>query len=103
MSNKTQKLLSNGVRYEALNSAGLPYWREARLIGELPLECIQTALQEIRPSLKRLIGLELIAKINFGRPLYFAFCLRLADAKKHPLAKLLLTKGESLPLSLFQP
>lgn len=86
--------------YEALNRHGSPYVRPAALIGELPLSARLPALQSATASLAKLVERPQLRTIAFGTPAYEAFALTRAQAKAHPQAALLLTKGDSLPLRL---
>lgn len=84
--------------YEALNSHGSPYVRPATLIGELPISDIPPALQSATACLAMLVERPQLRTIAFGTPAYEAFGLTRAQARAHPQAALLLTKGDSLPL-----
>ncbi|MCG9890939.1 MAG: hypothetical protein MH252_07675 [Thermosynechococcaceae cyanobacterium MS004] len=93
--------LNEGVDYEALDAEGHPYWRKALSVGELPVTLRSEALKAMCPIVEKIIGQSLVFKICFGTPVYQTFGLRLADAKRHAQAKLLLSKGTDLPLSLL--
>jgi hypothetical protein len=94
-------LLKEGVDCEALDAEGYPYWRKALWVGELPHELRGKAMEAMHPAIEKMIGQPLISKICFGTPLYNAFGIRPADARKHEQANLLLKKGDDLPLTLL--
>lgn len=94
-------LLKEGLDYEALDKDGYPYWRKALWVGELPLELRQKTMEAMRPVLEKIIGAVLVSKICVGIPLFNAFGMRPADAKRHDQANLLLRKGDDLPLTLI--
>ena len=86
--------------YEALDSSGRPYWRPARTIGELPtckerLKSCMTATLNI----EQLTGLRATHHIKFGPAVYTSFGLTLGEAKRHPYAAILLTRGDCLSLA----
>jgi hypothetical protein len=97
---KCHEMLTN-IDYEALDKLGYPYWRKALRVGELPLEIIDEAISELTPRIAKIIGREATSKINFGRPIFYAFGMQRAEAKKHKESDLLLTMGGDLPLSLL--
>jgi len=85
--------------YEALGGQGLPYVRAAQSIGELPTpDARSSALESATLEIARSLGTSAQRRIGFGTPVHVAFGLTRQQAKNHDDAKLLLLKGEALPL-----
>ncbi|MFP3637637.1 hypothetical protein [Paraburkholderia sp. SIMBA_054] len=88
-----------GIEYEAFGPNG-PVMREARTIHELPSPPMRLqALGGATEGIAAAIGLAAQRIIPFGTPVYVAFGLRPADAKRHIHAKLLLTLGCDVSLA----
>lgn len=88
-----------GILYEALDSTGKPMVREAKVIGELPLEDRQGACVDAAKGIGESIGLTPVRTVPFGAPVYEAFGLTRPQAKAHSQAELLLKLGHQVPLS----
>lgn len=87
--------------YEALDAAGLPFVRPAKIIAELPTpEVRAAALDSATQSVAKQLNSVAQRRIGFGTPVHVAFGMTRQQAKNHPQAKLLLTLGESLSLDL---
>lgn len=85
--------------YEALDGNGLSYTRPAQTVGELPTpEERGRALEDATMQVAKALGTAAQRRIGFGTPVHVAFGLSRQQAKNHPQAKLLLTKGDDLPL-----
>lgn len=85
---------------EALDGSGLPYVRPARCVGELPaVEDRGLALESATMEVARLLNAAAQRRIGFGTPVHVAFGMTRQAAKNHAQAKLLLMKGEDVPLS----
>ncbi len=87
--------------YEALDGRGLPYVRPAQCIGELPTpdergRALEAATYEIARTLNTVAQ----RRVGFGTPVHVAFGMTRQAAKNHPQAKLLLLKGDAVPLSV---
>lgn len=90
----------SGISYEALDSRGSGYERDAAVIGELPTpEMRGEALVHATDEIARLTGLSALRRVPFGTPVYVAFGLRPVAAKAHAYASLLMTMGYSLSLT----
>lgn len=88
-----------GVPYEAFGEHG-PYIREARVIHELPTPGLRfKAVADATVKIGNLIKLPPKRIIPFGEPVYVAYGMTQPEAKKHPLAALLLTQGCDVPLA----
>ena len=86
--------------YEALDARGLPYVRPAQCIGELARpEDRGQALESATMEIARLLSITAQRRIGFGTPVHVAFSLTRQQAKNHTQAKLLLLKGDAVPLS----
>ncbi len=86
--------------YEALDGRGLPFVRLAQCIGELPTpeercHALEAATMEIAKVLNSVAQ----RRIGFGTPVHVAFGMTRQAAKNHAQAKLLLMKGDAVPLS----
>lgn len=77
--------------YEALDTNGDPYWREARVVGELPH-------LQIKCALKKLAALLNVKSIPFGIPLYQYLGMTKKEASNHKMAYFLLKNGDQMPL-----
>ncbi|UUZ66353.1 hypothetical protein LP417_35675 (plasmid) [Polaromonas sp. P1-6] len=88
--------------YEALDDAGFPYLRPARLIDELPISQRAAALELATEKMSQLLGIPANRTIPFGAPVYVAFMSR-PEAKKHSQSVHLLRLGESIPLTFCVP
>ena len=89
----------NRPEYEALDAQGLPYVRLARVVGELSTPDFRTAaLEEATQALGARLGKQAYKPISFGSPVHLAFNFTRAQAKNHPDARLLLSKGDDLSL-----
>lgn len=88
-----------GIPYEALDSAGRPVMRDARVIGELPYEARRSACVDAAEGIGQLLNLAPTRAIPFGAPVYCAFGLTRPVAKAHPHADLLLKLGHTVALS----
>lgn len=87
--------------FEGLDGTGLPYTRQARSIGELPLPDRTAALESATAAIAATTGLEATKSIAFGAPVFTAFKdMHRAWAKNHPHAKILLATGDALGLEL---
>lgn len=86
--------------YEALDGQGLPYFRPAQVVGELPTpEERRSALFEATLAIASKIGIKQIDNVKFGTPVFCAFDgMTRPKAKHHPDSKLLLIKGCDIPL-----
>jgi hypothetical protein len=84
--------------YEALDGQGLPYLRPARIIDELPHGQRLFNMHKASQALAAKIELKLVQPAHYGRPVYHAFGLNLAAAKKHKHSALLLLLGSDLPI-----
>lgn len=85
--------------YQALNTKGLEFTRQALVVGELPSEQRMAALEEAGPVIAKRTGLKLSKRLPFGSPIFTAFeGMNRPRAKNHQYAKLLLTYGEDLSL-----
>jgi len=91
-------MIDTNVLYKAFGEQG-EYVRNARVIAELPIEMRKPALQEASQGIGKLLGLSPIHSIYYGEPVYEAFGIRRADAKKHEQADLLLSLGERVSLA----
>lgn len=84
--------------YEALDDRGYPYIRQAQVIAELPTPNERhEALVEATAKIAVEVALPPVRRIPFGGLVADAFMTR-TEAKKHPSAALLLTKGDSVSL-----
>jgi len=88
----------NGIPYEAFGPQG-EHIRDAREIGELPNEMRAQASEAAAQGIARLLSVEPPARILAGVPVYVAFGMRPADAKRHAHAALLLTLGTHVSLT----
>ena len=86
--------------YEALDRQGLAYDRPARVVGELPHADVDAALASATQEVSKLLNIAAQRRIPFGSPVFVAFGLNRPQAKNHPEAALLLTKGDCLSLYL---
>jgi hypothetical protein len=86
--------------YEALDSAGKPYTRQAQNIDELPWDHREAALAEATAAIAQALGILPKRPITFGHPVHTSFGMMRPAAKKHPQRKLLLTRGHELSLDL---
>lgn len=84
--------------YEALDGQGLPYDRPARVVGELPHGDVDAALSSATQEVSKRLNIAAKRRIPYGAPVFVAFGLNRPQAKNHPEAELLLTKGDSLSL-----
>lgn len=84
--------------YEALNSEGYPYWREAQRIHELPMPLRGAAMEEALPEVSKALGMAALEPLRFGLPVYAAFGIKHRLAARHENAKLLMTKVCDLSL-----
>lgn len=87
--------------YEALDASGLPYEREAVVVGELPtprdrLKALETATGRLATAL----GMKARRTISLAVPVHVAFGMTRAQAKHHSESDLLLKTGEDLTLDL---
>jgi len=80
--------------YEALNRDGFPYWRKARVVGELPHGKRADALKSLVEGLG-------VGRIYFGVPLFATLGLTKNEAKKDSRGYLLFS-GDDMPLSLLK-
>ena len=90
--------------YEALDTQGIPYLRQAEFVHELPTaEDRLSALAEATPVIAERLKIKQIDRVKVGTPVFCAFeGMTRASAKNHREAKLLLTHGGDVPL-LFCP
>jgi hypothetical protein len=88
------------VPYEALNNAGKPFIRPARIISELPWRMRKAALSGALAAVSEQVGLESIGQISFGIPVFNAFGLNAKEARNHPKATLLMTAGGDIGLEM---
>lgn len=89
----------NRPNYEALDGQGLPYIRQARVVGELPTPSDRlVALASASKTLAGRLHLQLHQSIRFGTAVHLAFGLTRQQAKQHSEAKLLLTRGDDISL-----
>jgi len=84
--------------YEALDGQGLPYDRPAQVVGELPQADVDAALVSATQEVSKRLNIAAQRRIPYGAPVFVAFGLNRPQAKNHPEAKLLLTKGDCLSL-----
>lgn len=87
-------------KYEALDSHGHPYIREAHSISELPHKNIRPALDQAALAIGAKIGLEPAEPLSFGLLVHESFGLTRQEARQHSQAKTLLTRGADLSLDL---
>lgn len=86
--------------YEALDGQGLPYARPAQVVGELPRAAVDAALASATQEVSKRLNMAAQRRIPYGAPVFVAFGLNRPQAKNHPEAALLLTKGDCLSLDL---
>ena len=86
--------------YEALDGQGLPYVRPAQCICELPTPQERgRALESATMEIARVLNSVAQRRIGFGTPVHIAFGMTRQAAKNHAHAKILLMKGDAVPLS----
>lgn len=87
-------------QYEALDAQGLPYLRQAMVVGELPTpEDRRAALLEATPTIAVRVGITQLDTVKFGIPVFYAFeGMTRPKAKHHHENKLLLTLGHDVSL-----
>lgn len=86
--------------YEALDQNGHPIARPARIIDELETPAARlAACVDATTAIAQLLGRSAVRQIAFGLPVFAAF-MTAPEAKKHPLRKLLETRGCDIPLDL---
>lgn len=84
---------------EALDGHGLPYVRQAKIVGELPTPNARlAALDSGTLEGAKILNLAAVRRIPFGGPVFIAFGITRPQAKNHPKAQLLLTTGYDLSL-----
>lgn len=90
----------NRPMYEALDGMGLPYFRPAKVVGELPTpEERGKALIEATPVIASKLGMKQISNVKFGTPVFCAFDgMTRPKAKHHAESRLLLTRGDDVSL-----
>ena|SRR3989338_5545747 len=98
---ETEIIVMNRPIYEALDASGLPYEREAVVVGELPtprdrLKALETATGRLATAL----GMKARRTISLAVPVHVAFGMTRAQAKHHSESDLLLKTGEDLTLDL---
>ncbi|KKN85065.1 hypothetical protein LCGC14_0282340 [marine sediment metagenome] len=91
-------MLNTRPEYEALDSQGYPYMRQARVVGELPSKDCRTALDEAVGMISREVGLTAVRPLSFGLAAFHAFGMNHREACRHAHSRLLLTQGVDLPL-----
>ena len=91
--------MKNRPLYEATDSKGFPYMREAREVHELPHLDRLAALQEATTKIEHMLGLKASRRIQFGTPVFESF-MRRPEAAKHANRALLMTHGCYLSLDL---
>ncbi len=84
--------------YEALDSQGQPYLREARIVGEIHHSSVRSALDAALPVLSKSLGMQPKQPLKYGLPVYKAFGLNRSQAARHQQARLLQTQGCDLSL-----
>lgn len=86
--------------YESLDGQGRPYDRPARVVGELPRSHVDSALASATLEVSKRLNIAAQRRIPYGAPVFVAFGLNRPQAKNHPAAALLLTKGDRISLDL---
>ena len=92
--------LSARPDYEALDEHGSPYLRKARIIAELDASARRAAVNAALPVIARKLELSPVGALTMGLPVYTAFGLKPAQARRHSQAPLLLTTAIDLSLDL---
>lgn len=95
--------LLNGVRlkrpfYEALDDAGRPVLREAKVIHDLDHKDRRAALDSAANEITKQMGVASVAPIKFGLPVFVAFGMTRAQAVRHEHSSVLLVAGIDIGL-----
>ncbi len=86
----------------ALDKDGFEYERAAAYVGELPTQEIRIeALEKATLIIESIIGIKSNNYIKFGMPVFTAFGLTKKQAINNENHKLLLVRGDDVPLNIF--
>lgn len=84
--------------YEALDDVGRPLWRQAKVIHELEHQDRRAALDSAANEIRARVGMELVAPVRFGLPVFTAFGMTKAQAERHEHSSVLLVAGTGISL-----